>query len=213
MGLFAKLFGKKKSEKNKKATADTVSKPEAEKNSPASASASEKPKKINNSPSPAAKKTAKQIKADDEAAEKISADKTSETVSVSGASGFFDIKKSKDGRYVFNLYAKNRVIIATSQIYSSAQSALGGANSVIANAKRASIEDKTVSNYEEKGFPKWEIYKDKAGQFRFRLCAPNGSCICHSQGYTTKASCKNGIESIIRTVDSAGIDKTYLKSE
>ena len=126
-------------------------------------------------------------------------------------SGFFEIKKSKDDRFVFNLYASNKIIIATSQIYSSSQSALNGANSVIANAEKANIEDQTLKNYTTMSYPKWEIYKDKAGEYRFRLSASNGNCICHSQGYTSKANCKNGIDSIIRTVKTAKIDKAYLK--
>ena len=124
--------------------------------------------------------------------------------------GYFEIKKTKDERFVFNLYASNHVIIATSQTYSSSQSAINGANSVIANAEKAAIEDQTLKNVETKSFPKWEIYFDKSNQYRFRLSAPNGSCICHSQGYTSKANCKNGIDSIIKTVKNATIDKSYL---
>lgn len=127
--------------------------------------------------------------------------------------GLFQIKKSKDGRYVFNLYAANKVIVATSQTYSSSQSAYAGIKSVIANAKRAGVEDTTLKNHQALPFPKWEIYKDKIGEYRFRLNAPNGSCICHSQGYNQKSSCKNGIASIIRTCESADIDKAYLDKE
>ena len=127
--------------------------------------------------------------------------------------GFFEIKKAKDGRCVFNLYAANRVIIATSQIYSSSQSALSGIKSVIANCEKAMVEDTTLKDAKTLPYPKWEIYTDKAGAYRFRLNASNGSCICHSQGYTTKASCKNGIDSIIRTAKDASIDKAYLTKE
>ncbi len=127
--------------------------------------------------------------------------------------GKFEIKKSRDGKYVFNLYAANSVIVATSQIYSSSSAAQNGIKSVIENAERANIEDQTLKSYEPQNFPKWEIYIDKGNQFRFRLCAPNGSCICHSQGYTTKASCKNGIESIIKTAKVAAVDKSYLKKD
>ncbi len=129
----------------------------------------------------------------------------------SGFSGKFEIKKSRDERYVFNLYAANSVIVATSQTYSSAASALNGIKSVIENAEKAPIEDQTLKSYEALPYPKWEIYLDKGNQYRFRLNAPNGSCICHSQGYTGKAACKNGIESIIRTAKNAKIDKSYLK--
>lgn len=43
---------------------------------------------------------------------------------------------------------------------------------------------------------KFECYKDKAGEFRFRLKAGNGENILSSEGYKTKASCKNGIASV-----------------
>ncbi len=43
---------------------------------------------------------------------------------------------------------------------------------------------------------KFEVYKDKAGEFRFRLKAANGQNILGSEGYSKKASCMNGIESV-----------------
>ncbi len=43
---------------------------------------------------------------------------------------------------------------------------------------------------------KFEIYKDKADEFRFRLKASNGQIILASEGYKAKAGCTNGIESV-----------------
>lgn len=43
---------------------------------------------------------------------------------------------------------------------------------------------------------KFEIDKDVAGEFRFKLVATNGECIAVSQGYDAKASALKGIESI-----------------
>lgn len=146
----------------------------------------------------------------------LATDAASESVALpakTGPVGKFDLKKSKDGRFVFNLLAANRVIVATSQIYSSSSAAMNGIHSVIANAEKAPVEDQTLKNYTPIGYPKWEIYLDKGNQYRFRLNASNGSCICHSQGYTAKASCKNGIESIIRTVKDAKTEKSYLKKD
>lgn len=125
----------------------------------------------------------------------------------------FEIKKAKDGRFVFNLFAPNRVIVATSQIYSSSTSAVNGIKSIAVNAPKAPIEDTSLKSFSPLGFPKWEIYVDKGGQYRFRLYAPNGSCIVHSQGYTSKASCKNGISSIVKNAPDAIIDKSYLKKD
>ena len=131
-----------------------------------------------------------------------------------GYTGRFEINKSKDGKkYFFNLYASNKVGIATSQMYSSAQSALTGIKSVIANAADAPIEDQSLKKYDTLPYPKWEIYIDNGGKYRFRLNASNGSCVCHSQGYTTKTACKNGIDSIIRSSRNAEIDKTYLTTK
>lgn len=43
---------------------------------------------------------------------------------------------------------------------------------------------------------KFELYKDKKGEFRFRLKATNGQIILASEGYKAKPSAKNGIESV-----------------
>ncbi len=43
---------------------------------------------------------------------------------------------------------------------------------------------------------KFEVYKDKKGEFRFRLKAGNGQNILASEGYAKKASCMNGIKSV-----------------
>ena len=126
--------------------------------------------------------------------------------------GRFEIKKAKDGRFVFNLYAPNHLIVATSQVYSSSSAAVNGIQSIIANAEKAPIEDNTLKNPTKQGFPKWEMYIDKGGEYRFRLYATNGNCVVHSQGYKQKSSCKNGIESIIRCSKNAEIDKSYLKN-
>lgn len=44
--------------------------------------------------------------------------------------------------------------------------------------------------------PKFEIYRDSAGKFRWRLKAPNGEIIAASEAYESKDSCENGIQSV-----------------
>ncbi|MBL0956626.1 DUF1508 domain-containing protein [Leptospira levettii] len=53
---------------------------------------------------------------------------------------------------------------------------------------------------------KFEIYKDKAGEFRFRLKAANGEIIASSEGYSSKQACENGINSVKKNAADAGID-------
>ncbi len=129
------------------------------------------------------------------------------------ANGKWDIRRAKDGRFFFSLYASNHVVIAYSQIYSSLTAVTTGINSVIANAAKAETEDTTLKKSVSLPCPKWEIYFDKADQYRFRLYAPNGLCICHSShGYATKGGCKGGIESIKRFAsEEASVNKSYLK--
>ena len=53
---------------------------------------------------------------------------------------------------------------------------------------------------------KFEVYKDKSGNFRFRLKASNGQVIATGEGYKTKKSCLNGIESIRKNAPDAALD-------
>lgn len=128
------------------------------------------------------------------------------------ANGKWDIRRAKDGRYFFSLYASNHTVIAYSQVYSSTTAVSTGINSVIANAPKAEIEDTTLKKQVSIPCPKWEIYLDKAGEYRFRLYAQNGLIVCHSShGYATKGGCKGCIESIKRFSADATVDKSYLK--
>ena len=57
---------------------------------------------------------------------------------------------------------------------------------------------------------KFELYKDKAGEFRFRLKASNGQTILASEGYKDRSGADNGIESVKK---NAGDDARYEKKE
>ena len=57
---------------------------------------------------------------------------------------------------------------------------------------------------------KFELYKDKAGEFRFRLKAGNGENILASEGYKDKAGAENGIASVQK---NATDDSRYEKKE
>ena len=60
---------------------------------------------------------------------------------------------------------------------------------------------------------KFELYTDKAGEFRFRLKAGNGQIILASEGYTAKASALNGIESVKKNAaDDARFERKDSKS-
>ena len=119
--------------------------------------------------------------------------------------GKFEIKKTKNDGFMFNLKAGNGEVIATSETYNSLDACKNGINSVITNAPEASVEDQTVEGYATEKNPKFELYADKKGEFRFRLKAKNGQIIVTGEGYKAKAGCKNGIESIKKNVVDAKI--------
>ncbi len=118
--------------------------------------------------------------------------------------GKFVIKKTDTG-YNFNLKAANGATIAVSETYESLSACRNGVQSVINSAQAANFEDQTVAGYEVAKHPKFELYKDKAQQFRFRLKARNGEIVATGESYTTKSNCKNGIRSIIKNVVDAKI--------
>lgn len=118
--------------------------------------------------------------------------------------GKFVIKETKTG-VKFDLKATNGQVIATSEVYNSMAACKNGIASVQKNAPVANIEDQTVEGFETQKNPKFEIYTDKAGEFRFRLKATNGQIIAVSEGYTAMAGCKNGIESVQKNAPDAEI--------
>jgi uncharacterized protein YegP (UPF0339 family) len=107
----------------------------------------------------------------------------------------------------FDLKATNGQVIATSEVYESKSACINGVESVQKNAPIANFEDQTAEGFETAKHPKFEMYKDKAGEFRFRLKARNGEIIATSEGYTTKAACENGIESVRKNAAVAEIEE------
>lgn len=120
--------------------------------------------------------------------------------------GKFVVKTVKTG-FMFNLKAGNGEIIATSEVYTSEAACMSGIESVRKNAPIANLEDQTVAEPAAAANPKFEVYTDKAGEFRFRLKARNGEIIAASEGYTAKASCLNGAESVRKNAADAQVEK------
>ena len=119
--------------------------------------------------------------------------------------GKFVVKETKTG-IKFDLKATNGQVIASSEVYKSKAACLKGIKSVMINAPIANYEDQTVENYKVEKNPKFEIFKDKAGEFKFRLKAKNGGIIATSEGYKTMENCKKGVESVRKNAADATIE-------
>ncbi|MBR5122617.1 MAG: YegP family protein [Anaerotignum sp.] len=120
--------------------------------------------------------------------------------------GKFLIRKTETG-IKFDLKAGNGEVIATSQVYKSETSCMKGVASVQKNAVIAAVENQTVEGWEAQKHPKFEVYQDKAGEFRFRLKATNGQVVATSEGYKKVASCLKGIESVKKNAAEAKVVK------
>ena len=103
----------------------------------------------------------------------------------------------------FDLKATNGQVILTSEVYTTKAACRNGVESIMKNAPVANVEDQTVEGFETVTHPKFEMYQDKAGEFRFRLKARNGEIIGVSEGYTSKANCVNGVESVKKNAAEA----------
>ena len=132
--------------------------------------------------------------------------------------GKFVIKKTPTGAFNFSLYAANSEKIAVaSQIYTTKSACKKGMESIARNAVRCieenRVEDQTLKTVEGKTCPKFEVYFDKAGLYRYRLIASNGESIAMSEeGYKSKSGCMNGIKSVATNAPSAEIiDETLSK--
>jgi uncharacterized protein YegP (UPF0339 family) len=104
--------------------------------------------------------------------------------------GQFEIKKSNNGQFMFNLKAGNHEVILTSELYKEKESATSGVESVRANA----LDDK---RYERK--------TAKDGSPFFVLKAGNGEVIGKSEMYRSATAMENGIESVKKNALTATV--------
>lgn len=105
----------------------------------------------------------------------------------------------------FDLHAANGQSILTSEVYTTMAACRKGIESVRRNAPRAKVENRTEPDYASCANPKFEMYQDKAGHYRFRLKARNGEIIAVSECYSARAGCLNGIESVQKNAPGAVI--------
>ena len=110
--------------------------------------------------------------------------------------------------FKFDLKATNGQVILSSEIYASRAAAIKGIASIKLCAPAANVENQTEEGCKTLTHPKFEMYQDKAGEFRFRLKATNGQIIGVSEGYKAHESCVNGVESVKKnSVDAPVVEE------
>lgn len=107
----------------------------------------------------------------------------------------------------FDLKASNGWVIFTSEVYTTEAACRSGIVSVRRNGPEAAVEDQTAEGWVKQRNPKFELYRDRSGEFRFRLKARNGKVIGVSAGYATHAGALGGVESVINSAAEAEIEE------
>jgi uncharacterized protein YegP (UPF0339 family) len=95
----------------------------------------------------------------------------------------FELQKSKNGKYFFNLLATNGEIILTSQMYASITGARKGITSVQSNSRNANL---------------YERRQGKKGKSHFVLKSGNHRVIGTSQTYSSKVAMEGGIKAVLK---------------
>lgn len=93
----------------------------------------------------------------------------------------YELKKTKNGEYMFDLLAGNSQVIFTSQVYKEKRGALTGIASVSKNAHTDALYERKIG---------------KNGEAYFVLHARNKEVIGRSQMYTTHSAMERGIASV-----------------
>lgn len=112
----------------------------------------------------------------------------------------------------FDLYAQNGQTVLSSETYRTAAACRKGLESVRKNAPDANLEDRTAEPVSLQKNPKFEIYTDRSGAFRFRLKAKNGQIIAVSEPYSSKGGCLGGIDSVKENAAQCQIEEALVKT-
>ena len=119
--------------------------------------------------------------------------------------GKFLIRRTATG-WKFDLKAANGETVATSEVYGAKAACLRGAQSVAKHAPAAPCADLTEG--QDAPNPKFQLFQDRAGDYRFRLTARNGKFIAVSEAYATRAACEHGIQSVRKNAEEAAFEET-----
>lgn len=118
----------------------------------------------------------------------------------------FQIYRDVADKHRFRLRAANNKIVAVGEAYETKDGCLNGVHAI----KRyctAEIEDVTIGEAEMAN-PKFQVYKDAAEKFRFRLRAPNNEIVATGEAYETKVGCLNGVQAVKKYCDAKIEDLT-----
>ncbi len=121
----------------------------------------------------------------------------------------FQVYKDAAGKTRFRLRANNGRIVAVGEAYEQYAGCLNGIKSIKKNAV-SPVEDLTVEGGPRYPNPKYQIFKDATGKYRFHLKAGNGEIIAQGEGYESKEACLDGID-VVKNSANAEVEDPFAK--
>ena len=115
-------------------------------------------------------------------------------------------------RLIVKLCVAFTICLATAAVgFAQRQPASSAGKKPAGDAGATTAADRGESGQGHRARATFEVYKDKAGEYRWRLRATNTQIIAiASQGYSDKRSCTNAIESVKRDVVDAPVEEKEI---
>jgi len=123
----------------------------------------------------------------------------------------FQVYKSPSKKTRFRLRGDDNKIVAIGAVYKTHAGCVSGIRNVQKNSG-ARIEDLTKRSGPKIPNPKYQIYKEASGVFRFRLKAANGDIIAIGEKCETKDGCFKGIE-VVKTSSEATVEDRFSRKK
>lgn len=113
--------------------------------------------------------------------------------------GKFMIKESKAG-ITFAFIDKDEVVLRSVLTFQSRQECYHFIEVVLSEITPSHVDDLTADLGKQITDPKFEIFNLDDVGYRFRMRSAKGQIIAESTDYTSKLSCINGIDCVIKSI-------------
>lgn len=117
--------------------------------------------------------------------------------------GVFWMRETTEG-FCFVLRAANGAVVASGREYGSSAEC----SRVILRIRKCAsvpVEDQTVKRWRAVRSPKFRLWRDERGLFRFCLLDRDEQSILSSKPYRSKAACLKGLDSVRRNAEDAPV--------
>lgn len=122
----------------------------------------------------------------------------------------FQVYKDASEKFRFRLRADDNTIVAVGEAYEQHASCVNGIKSIQRNCN-SEIEDLTIEDRKLPN-PKYQVFADSGGKFRFHLKASNGEIIAESSGFPTKEECLKTIDVVKNSCNAEIEDSTVTRT-